>query len=132
MMKVINMLLFSLVLSGCSSSPPPVPVEWDKPGQSVNTGLPQWRDNTVIVPSPVVNDKWLLSIHARNFNDTFWTPAVFYAITHSTRIIVATPSGTDYFNARNWLRQHGAKDVIAYQPVSGCLTCRENRIYFSH
>ena len=42
MMKVINMLLFSLVLSGCSSPPPPVPVEWNKPGQSVNTGLPQW------------------------------------------------------------------------------------------
>ena len=39
MMKVINMLLFSLVLSGCSSPPPPVPVEWDKPGQSVNTAM---------------------------------------------------------------------------------------------
>lgn len=132
MMKVINMLLFSLVLSGCSSPPPPVPVEWDKPGLSVNTGLPQWRDNSVIIISPVVKDKWLLSIQARNFNETSWTPAVFYAVTHSARIVVAAPPGAEFFTAKNWLRRYGAKGVIEYQPVTDCLTCSDTRIYFSH
>lgn len=132
MMKVINMLLFSLVLSGCSSSPPPVTVEWDKPGQSVNTGLPQWQDNPVIILSPMVKDTWLLSIHTRNFNETHWTPAVYYAASHSARIVVATTSGAEFFTAKNWLRRYGAKGVIEYQPVSGCLTCSDTRIYFSH
>ncbi|HBM2948652.1 TPA: Cag pathogenicity island protein Cag12 [Klebsiella michiganensis] len=132
MMKVIAMLLFSLVLSGCSSPPPPMPVEWDKPGQSVKTGLPQWRDNPVIIPSPVVKDKWLLSIHARNFNEIRCTPAVFYAVAHSARIVVAAPSGSAFFKAKSWLHQHGSKAVIEYQPVSGCLTCSDIRIYFSH
>lgn len=77
MMKVINMLLFSLVLSGCSSPPPPVPVEWDEPGQSVNTGLPKWRDNPIIIPSPIVIDKWLLSIHIRNYKRHAGRPLYF-------------------------------------------------------
>lgn len=132
MMKVINMLLFSLALPGCSSLPLPVPVEWDKPGHSVNTGLPQRRDNPVIIPSPVVKDTWLLTIHAWNFNETCWTPAVFYAVAHSARVVVATPSGAEFFTAKNWLRRYGAKGVIKYQPVSGCLTCSDTRIYFSH
>ncbi|EGE1656540.1 Cag pathogenicity island protein Cag12, partial [Escherichia coli] len=37
----------------------------------------------------------------------------------------------DFFNAKNWLRQNGAKGVIEYQPVFNCLTCRETTIYFS-
>ena len=115
MMKVINMLLFSLALSGCSSPPPQVPVEWDKTGQSVNTGLPQWRDNPVIIPSPVVKDTWLLSIHARNFNETNWTPAVFYAVAHSARIVVAAPSGAEFFTAKNWRRSNGAYGLIQYR-----------------
>ncbi|MDH8399163.1 cag pathogenicity island Cag12 family protein, partial [Klebsiella pneumoniae] len=66
-----------------------------------------------------------------SFHDTTWTPAVFYAAAHSTRIVVSAQSGTDFFNARNWLRQNGAKGVIEYQPVFTCLTCRETTIYFS-
>ncbi|MBR7599542.1 cag pathogenicity island Cag12 family protein [Klebsiella variicola] len=132
MMKVINLLLLSLLLSGCSSPPPPVTVEWDKPGQSVNTGLPQWRDNPITIPSPVVKDKWLLSIHARNFNETRWTAAVFYVVAHSARIVVTAPSGAEFFTAKDWLRQYGAKGVIEYQLVSGCLTSSDACIYFSH
>ncbi|MDQ2230886.1 cag pathogenicity island Cag12 family protein [Citrobacter portucalensis] len=131
MMKRINILLFLLVLSGCSS-PPPVAVEWDNQGQSVNVGLPQWRDNPIIIPSPVVKDTWLLSIHARNFNETRWTPAVFYAVAHSARIVVAAPSGAEFFTTKNWLRRYSAKGVIEYHPVYNCLTCRDTRIYFYH
>ncbi|MCV1269251.1 cag pathogenicity island Cag12 family protein, partial [Escherichia coli] len=91
----------------------------------------QWSDNNVIVPSPTVNGKWTSSISAQSFYDTIWTPAVFYAVAHSTRIVVTAQSGTDFFNAKNWLRQNGAKGVIEYQPVFNCLTCRETTIYFS-
>ncbi|MDA8510286.1 cag pathogenicity island Cag12 family protein [Klebsiella pneumoniae] len=42
--------------------------------------------------------------------NTIWTPAVFYAVAHSTRIVVTAQSGTDFFNAKNWLRQNGAKE----------------------
>lgn len=128
--KMIVIILAAIV-TGCSSPPPPVPVEWDKAAAPLNTRLPQWRDNNVIVPSPTVNGKWTSSVSAQSFHDTTWTPAVFYAVAHSTRIVVSAQPRTDFFNARNWLRQNGAKGVIEYQPVFNCLTCRETTIYFS-
>lgn len=69
-MKTINILLFLMMLTGCSSPPAPVSVEWDKSGESVNINLSQWNDNPVINPSPVVNGKWLLSVHSTQFNET--------------------------------------------------------------
>lgn len=43
-MKTINILLFLMMLTGCSSPPAPVSVEWDKSGESVNINLSQWND----------------------------------------------------------------------------------------
>ncbi|HFQ6874732.1 TPA: cag pathogenicity island Cag12 family protein [Klebsiella pneumoniae] len=131
MTNIMTVIILAAIITGCSSPPPPVPVAWDKAAEPLNTRLPQWRDNNVTVPSPTVNGKWTLSVSTHSFHDTTWTPAVFYAAAHSTRIVVSAQSGTDFFNARNWLRQNGAKGVIEYQPVFNCLTCRETTIYFS-
>ncbi|HFR0336196.1 TPA: cag pathogenicity island Cag12 family protein [Klebsiella pneumoniae] len=131
MTNKMTVIILAAIITGCSSPPPPVPVAWDKAAEPLNTRLPQWRDNNVTVPSPTVNGKWTLSVSTHSFHDTTWTPAVFYAAAHSTRIVVSAQSGTDFFNAINWLRQNGAKGVIEYQPVFNCLTCRETTIYFS-
>lgn len=131
MTNKMTVIILAAIITGCSSPPLPVPVAWDKAAEPLNTRLPQWRDNNVTVPSPTVNGKWTLSVSTHSFHDTTWTPAVFYAAAHSTRIVVSAQSGTDFFNARNWLRQNGAKGVIEYQPVFNCLTCRETTIYFS-
>ncbi|HCI6558943.1 TPA: cag pathogenicity island Cag12 family protein [Klebsiella pneumoniae] len=131
MTNKMTVIILAAIITGCSSPPPPVPIAWDKAAEPLNTRLPQWRDNNVTVPSPTVNGKWTLSVSTHSFHDTTWTPAVFYAAAHSTRIVVSAQSGTDFFNARNWLRQNGAKGVIEYQPVFNCLTCRETTIYFS-
>ncbi|EEY5732918.1 cag pathogenicity island Cag12 family protein [Escherichia coli] len=131
MTNKMTVIILAAIITGCSSPPPPVPVAWDKAAEPLNPRLPQWRDNNVTVPSPTVNGKWTLSVSTHSFHDTTWTPAVFYAAAHSTRIVVSAQSGTDFFNARNWLRQNGAKGVIEYQPVFNCLTCRETTIYFS-
>ena len=131
MTNKMTVIILAAIITGCSSPPPPVPVAWDKAAEPLNTRLPQWRDNNVTVPSPTVNGKWTLSVSTHSFHDTTWTPAVFYAAAHSTRIVVSAQSGTDFFNARNWLRENGAKGVIEYQPVFNCLTCRETTIYFS-
>lgn len=117
MTNKMTVIITAAIITGCSSPPPPVPVAWDKAAEPLNTRLPQWRDNNVTVPSPTVNGKWTLSVSTHSFHDTTWTPAVFYAAAHSTRIVVSAQSGTDFFNARNWLRQNGAKGVIEYQPV---------------
>lgn len=132
MTKKLKIIMLTAIVTGCSSPPPPVPVEWDKAANPLNTSLPQWSDNSVIIHSPTVNDKWALSISAQSFQDTTWTPAVFYAVAHSTRIVVTTQSTTDFFDTKNWLLQNGAKGVIEYQPVFNCLTCRETTIYLSH
>ncbi|ASG76450.1 Cag pathogenicity island protein Cag12 [Salmonella enterica subsp. diarizonae] len=131
MINKIKAIMLVAIVTGCSSPPPPVPVDWDKAAEPLNTRLPQWSDNNVIVPSQTVNGKCISSISAQSFHDTIWSPAVFYAVAHSTRIVVTAQSGTDFFNAKNWLRHNGAKGVIEYQPVFNCLPYRETTIYFS-
>lgn len=112
MISVKHTIFITSLLCGCSSPPPPVPVEWDKPANSVNSTMPQWDDNSIIIPSREVNGKWSAVIRAMDFDDTLWTPAVFYAAAHSPRIVISTPSGDNFFKAKSWLRQHGAKGVI--------------------
>lgn len=48
-MKTINILLFLMMLTGCSSPPAPVSVEWDKSGESVNINLTQWNDTPLLI-----------------------------------------------------------------------------------
>ncbi|EKT0033581.1 Cag pathogenicity island protein Cag12 [Salmonella enterica] len=131
MIKVAKLALLAALITGCSSPPPPVPVEWDEPARPLNSRIPQWNDNNVIVPSPVISGQWSSSISAYNFEDSIWTPAVFYAIAHSSRIVVTSQTGGSFFDAKNWLRRNGARGIIEYQPVFKCLTCRETTIYFS-
>ncbi|ENQ6875311.1 Cag pathogenicity island protein Cag12 [Salmonella enterica] len=132
MIKALKVSLLAFVIAGCSSPPPPTPVEWDKKDNAMNSTLPQWGDNHVIVPAETVKGKWTTMIHAVDFNEVVWTPAVYYAVAHSTRVVITAPSSEDYFNTKAWLRQHGAKGVIEYQPLFNCLACRETGIYFSH
>ncbi|EKY2038139.1 cag pathogenicity island Cag12 family protein [Cronobacter sakazakii] len=131
MINVKHTIFITSLLCGCSSPPPPVPVEWDKSANSVNSTMPQWDDNSVIIPSREVNGKWSAVIRATDFDDTLWTPAVFYAAAHSPRIVISTASGDNFFKAKSWLRQHGAKGVIEYQPALNCIACSETSIYFS-
>lgn len=112
MIKQIKVIMLAAIVTGCSSPPPPVPVEWDKAAAPLNTSLPQWSDNNVIVPSPTVNGKWTSSISAQSFYDTTWTPAVFYAVAHSTRIVVTAQSGTDFFNAKTGFARMAQKALL--------------------
>ena len=50
MIKKLKVIMLAAIVTGCSSPPPPVPVEWDKAADPLNTSLPQWSDNNVIVP----------------------------------------------------------------------------------
>ncbi|HGW3516043.1 TPA: Cag pathogenicity island protein Cag12, partial [Klebsiella pneumoniae] len=49
MIKKLKVIMLAAIVTGCSSPPPPVPVEWDKAADPLNTSLPQWSDNNVIV-----------------------------------------------------------------------------------
>ncbi|MGF5107550.1 hypothetical protein ACQE56_03410, partial [Klebsiella pneumoniae] len=56
MIKQIKVIMLAAIVTGCSSPPPPVPVDWDKAAAPLNTSLPQWSDNNVMVPSPTVKE----------------------------------------------------------------------------
>lgn len=118
------------VLSGCSSPPEPVQPEWDKAPASMNTSLPHWEENGVVVPAANVTGHW--SQHITNFDpDAVYPPGVWYAVVHSPNIIVNAASGVQYFAAKAWLRSHGSKAVVSFTPKSsGCLTCSVTDIYF--
>lgn len=130
-LSAIAPVVLVLLLAGCSSPPPPPPVEWDKPAAPMNGTLPQWSDNNVTVTAPAVTGRWSTVLYAFNGSETVYTPEVYYAVAHSPRIVVATPGGASFFTAKNWLRKHGAKGVIQYQPKIHCLTCNETDVYLA-
>ena len=84
MTNKMTVIILAAIVTGCSSPPPPVPVEWDKAAVPLNTRLPQWRDNNVIVPSPTVNGKWTSSVSAQSFHDTTWTSRILCSRSFNT------------------------------------------------
>jgi len=104
-----------MLISGCSSPPPPEPVEWDKETQATNTALPSWQANDLIIPSPVVTGSWFKTLYSFTGDEGSYGIDVYYAVPHSHRIVVSASRTSDYFAAKTWLRQHGAKGVIEYQ-----------------
>ncbi len=131
-MRTIDLFLTSamiVILSGCSSPPEPVQPEWDKPGVEMNTTLPQWSENRVILPSSTVEGHWSIKMV---FNpDAVYPPDVWYAVVHSNQVIVKAPDGERYFRAKDWLRNNGYSGVISFQPkLNNCLTCNTTEIKF--
>ncbi len=118
------------VLSGCSSPPEPAQLEWDKPGSSVNTTIPQWSENSLFLPSDKIDGHWSTTII---FNpDTAYPPHIWYAVAHSALVMVNAPDGQHYFYAKHWLRKHGYTGVIIFQPKQDyCLFSNTTNIYFS-
>jgi hypothetical protein len=128
-MRTIDLFLTSavmVILSGCSSPPKPV---WNKPGVEMNTTRPQWSENRVILPSHKVDDHWSIKMA---FNpDAVYPPDVWYAVVHSSQIIVNAPDGERYFRAKAWLRKNGYSGVIIFQlKLNNCLTCNTTEIEF--
>lgn len=131
MRQHIIISLTALLLSACASPPPPTPVPWDAPGWVVNTKLPQWQENSTIIPSASSPDRWSVVIRAFSPQAPGRTSGEHYAVAHATRIVVESPMATDWFRAKYWLRQHGAQGVIGWQAALYCLACNETRIYLS-
>lgn len=129
MIKILYLTALATLLIGCSSPPEPLPVEWDKPAAQINTGLPRWSPNNVIIPSPAVTGQW--SQHIPHFNpDNIFTPAVWYAAAHSSEAIVSAPNSESYFMAKTWLRHGGYTGLVAFRPKSDCLNCNNTEIFF--
>lgn len=110
-----KILIPILLLTGCSSPPEPVPVEWDSPPAHMNTTSPQpIKEVSKVIPSGNVSERW--SRHLIRFTpDTPYIPAVYYTATHSTTFIVFASSGAEYFKAKDWLIHNGATGVINYK-----------------
>lgn len=127
--KPLSIIVLTAIISGCSSPPPPVPVDWAKPATSMNESIPQWQDNNVIIPAKTVTGKWSQYIPAFNKDNIFSTD-IYYAVAHSSRIIISAQTGTSFFSAKQWLREHGAKGLIEFRSKTKCLTCSTTEIYF--
>ncbi|WP_282677413.1 cag pathogenicity island Cag12 family protein [Serratia marcescens] len=129
-MKMVMMLVCLSVVAGCSSPPPPTPVDWDKTPTAMNGTLPEWRENYVVNPAPHVDGKWSRVI--RSFStDTPYGVDVYYAVVHSSFVMVTANNADDFFNAKSWLRTHGAKGVIRYQKSEFSWSGRNTDIYLS-
>ncbi len=129
-MKFIALTVGGILLAGCSSPPPPPPVNWSGSAIEINSGMPDWKENKVVIPSPVIAGHWAKAIYDFDGEKGSYLPDDYFAVTHANQIVVLTQTSDDYFNAKRWLRTHGAKGVIDYQVKQGCIGCSETDIYF--
>lgn len=131
-MRTIDLCLTTAamgILAGCSSPPEPVQPEWDKPGVEMNTSLPQWSENRVILPSPTVEGHW--SIKMALNPDAVYPSNLWYAVVHSSQVNVNAPDGERYFRAKAWLQKNGYSGVTTFLPkLNNCLTCNTTEIEF--
>ncbi|WP_337049925.1 cag pathogenicity island Cag12 family protein [Serratia fonticola] len=118
-----------LILAGCSSPPEPAKVEWDQPVTATNSSLPAWQGNSVVTPSPFVSGHWSTIITDFQDEGTLRAPDVWYAVAHSPHSAVAAPDAATFFAAKAWLRQHGAKGLITWQPGNSLTS--NTRLYLS-
>ncbi|EMM6516301.1 Cag pathogenicity island protein Cag12 [Enterobacter ludwigii] len=121
----------TLLLSACASPPPPEPVPWEATGKVVNTTLPQWHENRIIIPSASAQGHWSMVIRAFSPQDAGRTPGEYYAVAHATQIVIEVPIAAEWFRTKRWLRQNGAQGVIHWRAPQNCLACNETRIYLS-
>lgn len=119
----IILFCLTVALSGCSSPPEPVAVKWDTYPTAVNSTLPQWQENHVVVTSPGVTGEWSKRLQDFKGDNGRYSPDVYYAVAHSTRIVVTSNSGSAWFYAKTWLQTHGARVPIEFNRQFDCLTC---------
>ncbi|HGJ5864351.1 cag pathogenicity island Cag12 family protein, partial [Arsenophonus nasoniae] len=129
-MKFIALTVGGILLAGCSSPPPPPPVNWSGTAIEINSGMPEWKENNVVIPSPIITGHWAKAIYDFDGEKGNYLPDDYFAVAHAKQIVVLTQTSADYFNAKRWLRTHGAKGVIDYQVKQGCIGCSETDIYF--
>lgn len=127
--KYLTGIVAILFLCSCSSPPPPPPVEWDTPSNEINTTLPNWQENNLVVSTPKPTGNW--SYVATNFNgdESDFPIAFYYSVAHANKILISTQSASEYFKAKDWLKSHGAKSVFTYKFKQQCLTCSTTDIY---
>lgn len=128
-MKKTIMLAFPFILSACSSPPEPASVDWGAKEDTVNSTLPSWEESGTVNASTNVTGKWMKTV--RGFKtDQPLDVGVYYAISHSTNIVVSASSSKDWFDTKSWLRSHGANGVIDFEFKGACLTCTSIDVSF--
>ncbi|BBI93079.1 TcpQ domain-containing protein [Serratia symbiotica] len=129
-MKTKLITVAGIMLAGCSSPPPPPPVNWSGSAIKINSEIPDWKENNMVIPSPVIAGHWAKAIYDFDGEKGHYLPDDYFAVTHANQIVVLSQTSEGYFNAKRWLRTHGAKGVIDYQVKRGCIGCSETDIYF--
>ncbi|WP_130651537.1 TcpQ domain-containing protein [Candidatus Williamhamiltonella defendens] len=129
-MKTKLITVAGIMLAGCSSPPPPPPVNWSGSAVEINSTIPDWKENHVVIPSPVIAGHWAKAMYDFEGEKRNYLPDDYFAVTHANQIVVLSQTSEGYFNAKRWLKTHGAKGVIDYQVKQRCLGCSKTDIYF--
>lgn len=124
-----SIFIFPFILSACSSPPKPQSVDWSSKAESLNRTLPEWNESGSINASTNVDGKWIKTVKDFDINKTF-SVGIYYAVAHSTRIIVKTNSSQRWFDTKAWLRSHGANGVINFEYTKECITCNSVNVSF--
>lgn len=130
-MRIVKALIVctGIILSGCSSPPTPVQPNWNKSGININTALPQWSKNTLILPSDKIEGHWskIIVFHA----DANYPSYVSYLIAHSERVVVNASTAKHYFDVKSLLRKNGYLGLITFKyNLNGCFLCTKTVIEF--
>lgn len=118
-----KLFVFLWLLTGCSSPPQAPQIDWDDKREVMNTQLMAWTPTNDVIKSEETTGHWAKKIVQFIPENRLYDDAVFYAVAHSTRIMVETSGATEFFKATDWLRKNGAKGVIEFHSNKLCASC---------
>ena len=128
--KLTSLLLCSILATACSSPPEPAAIDWDKPATQMNPDISRWYEKKAFTPSEQVTGRWSLVITNFTGDTGTYSTNAWYAIAHSSHIVIAASDASEYWKASDWLRQHGSTALLSYQQKI-CLLCTVTDIYLS-
>ncbi|HDN7368044.1 TPA: conjugal transfer protein [Salmonella enterica subsp. enterica serovar Chester] len=129
MKKMIMVCILFLI--ACSSPPEPTQVEWEKRPEVMNTQIISWTPTSGVIKSDNINSSWSKVLSDFSPENRLYDDSVFYAVTHSEKIVIRASSFNNYWTAKDWLRRNGATCVIEYQPLKSWLKNDYVEIYLS-
>ncbi|MBG6243192.1 MAG: hypothetical protein EKE20_15865, partial [Candidatus Symbiopectobacterium sp. Dall1.0] len=80
LMKTKLITVAGVLLTGCSSPPPPPPVNWSGSTIEINSTMPDWKENNVVIPSPVITGHWAKAIYDFDGEKGHYLPDDYFAV----------------------------------------------------
>ncbi|WP_158380150.1 cag pathogenicity island Cag12 family protein [Candidatus Williamhamiltonella defendens] len=89
------------MLAVCSVPIPTLTVNWSGSSVEINSTIPDWKENYVVIPLPVITGHWIKAMYDFEGEKGNYLPGDYFAVTHANQIVVLSQISKGYLNAKH-------------------------------